>query len=177
MEKQIEISREKNEQGGQFELLKPNQLRDIIYQDKNWPVDNRFFSTEEGGVFRFFSPRVFTRRDLNEYKFPVIKEDSLIVALGVLEKSPYNENIIWVKSVAVDKKFRGKGYGKKIVDGIFQYAQDNNFILQLSSFTDERKHKESNSRIKYITQEIMRKYPQVKVLDTYGKKLNLKNGN
>jgi len=172
MGEQIQSSIEKKEQNGKFELLQPAQLQDIIYQGKNWPVDNRFFSTKDGGVFRFFSSRVFARNDLNEYKFPTVKEGGLIVALGELEKSPYDKNIIWVKSVAVDKKFRGKGYGKKIVDGIFKYAQDNNFTLQLSSFTDEYKHKESNNKIKYITQEIMKKYPQVKVLDTRGKKIN-----
>ena len=168
---------EQKEKIVKHKILTAKQLQDIIYQGESLPVDDRFKSTDDGGVFRHFSPRIFGRRDLDDYKFPIIKENDLIVGLSGLQTSPYEgqENIVWVKFVSIDPKFRNRGYGKMLVEDIFKYAEENNLVLQLSSFVNRNDHKDSHDKIKHITAEVMRKYPSVEVLDKNGKKLSMEN--
>jgi GNAT superfamily N-acetyltransferase len=155
----------------EFEILNTKELEQIIYQGERIPQDKRFLSVEEGGVFRYFSIKDFLTDCLNlgDCIFPIAKINGLIVGLVTLQKSPYKEqeDIIWVSGIDVDSKFRDRKIGKLLVEKIFQYADDNNLTLQLSSYTI--KDNESRSKIRGITKKMMEKYDKVKVLDSFGR--------
>ncbi len=166
-----EIPKIEQEKEVVFEILTAKELEDIIYKGESLPQDSRFLPTKDGGVFRFFEPKDCLDNQDGK-KFPIIKENDLIVGLAELEQSYFQDNVIIVKNVAVDQNFRSNGYGIKLIDKIFQYAQDNDLMLQLSSYVDKNKDEESHNRIKHITEKMMKKYPKVKVLDNMGKKMN-----
>lgn len=168
---------EQKEKIVKHEVLTIKQLQDVIYQGEFLPVDKRFESTDDGGVFRHFSTSIFSELDLESYRFPIIKEDDQIVGLSGLQYSPWEgqENIVWVEFISIDPKFRNNGYGKMLVEDIFKYAQENNLTLQFSSFVNRNDHKDSHDKIRHITAEMIKKYSSVEVLDTNGKKFDLEN--
>jgi len=170
----MEVLKVEKEKEIKFEFLTAKELEDIIYKGESLPQDPRFFSTEEGGVFRFFRPKNCLN-DQDKKIFPIIKENNLIVGLAELEQSWFEDGVIVVKNVAIDYKFQDKKYGINLLDKIFQYARDNKLALQLSSYVNKDKDEGSHNKIKHIIKQMFKKYPDVKVLDNMRKGVNFLN--
>jgi GNAT superfamily N-acetyltransferase len=147
-----------------FEIIKTEDLFSEIYKGGNLP-DKRFLPFEKGGVFKYFDtndiPSIYTKEKERKI-YPTIKIQNLIVALSELEKDPYKENNLWIKSISVDPKYQNNGYAKKLLEEIFNYAKENNFSLTNSIYSDEGKKK-----LKHIIEEFKEK-SGVKVEDSQG---------
>ncbi len=117
-----------------LEILERDELKKLIYQDSNIP-DGRFVDPDHGGVFHYFDlDEVINPLNQDRMVFPIIKENDLIVGIIDMEYSPTQERVAWVKGVSVDPKYQDKGYSSKLLEKMFEYAQRNNLILQISKY-------------------------------------------
>lgn len=122
------------------EILNGSQLREIGYDRDKFDWDPRFLPVNEGGVFKYLDVGSMNWRQ--EFKvYPIVKINDKIVAIGELEKSPYEENVYWIKFVSVDPQYQNKGYSSLLLEKIFQFAQQENAALLPSYFTEEGKQK------------------------------------
>jgi len=130
----------KEELRPEFNILKFNDILDQVYKGGNLPEDPRFFSPEEGGVFKYFEPRNLIDGDFRDRAnriFPVIKLDKEIVALSELKKDPLKVNNLWIKFICVDPKYQNNGYATNLIKEIFKFAKENNYSLETSIYSDE----------------------------------------
>ncbi len=134
------IKIEKNEEYLESKIINPQELTDIIYKGESLPQDNRFLSVDRGGVFKYFDPRDLFENIENKF-YSIVKNKQEIVALGELEKTPYNANTYWIKFLSVDPKHQGKGYASILAEEIFKFAKEKNISLESSSYTDEGQQK------------------------------------
>ena len=114
------------------ETLNSEELINLVYKGNNLPQDIRFLSTEEGGVFEYFSLMHAGR----ENRFPVVKEGNKIVGLSELEKSPYTDKTFWIQFLSVDPKYQNKGYASRLAEEIFRFAKQEGYSLEASSYTE-----------------------------------------
>lgn len=133
-----------------FEIFKIEDLIKEVYQESNIPT-KRFSRVEEGGVFKYFDindiPSIYSK-EKDERIYPLIKINDIIVALSELEKDPYKENNWWIKFLSVDPKYQNKGYARKLLDEMFNYAKNNNLSLENSIYS-----KEGEKKLKHILEE------------------------
>lgn len=71
----------------------------------------------------------------NETHFVAIM-DNQIVGIRAIEQSPYAENELWVKFIAVDPRYRFMGIARELVKQTAEYAASANKTLVGSSLTD-----------------------------------------
>jgi len=134
------LSIEKKEEYLESKSINAQDLIDLIYQGESLPQDNRFLSTDKGGVFKYFDPRDLFENIENKV-YSIVKNKGEIVALGELEKNPYNLKAYWIKFLSVDPKYQGKGYASILAEEIFKFAKEKNIILESSSYTEEGEQK------------------------------------
>ena len=117
-----------------LEILERDELKKLIYQGGNIP-DGRFVDPDHGGVFYYFDlNELINPLNQDRMVFPIIKENDLIVGIIDMEYSPTQEKVVWVKGVSVDPKYQEKGYGSKLLEKMFKYAQQNDLTLQISKY-------------------------------------------
>jgi len=80
-----------------------------------------------------------------------------IIAVGGLEESPYEKDILWIKHISVDPDYQGQRIATSIMERFYQYAMDNNKKLKHSSFTKQ------GQRLKPIVHRFDQKYPGVSI--------------
>ena len=126
--------------------------------------DTRFLPVKDGGVFKYFNyvddlrDNAFAKEKFQLF-FPYIKEKDMIVALAKLTEAKeyyFKDNTFFISFVSVDPQFQGKGYASKLLEKIFQFAQEKNIHLQNSSYTDEGEEK-----LYDVVQRLREKYPDV----------------
>jgi len=135
-----EIPMEKQEEYLEIKSISPQDLVDIIYKEESLPQDNRFLSTDKGGVFKYFDPRDLSENAENK-AYSIVKNKQEIVALGELEKSLDNSDIYWIKFLSVDPKYQGRGYASLLAEEFFKFAKEKNISLESSSYTNEGQQK------------------------------------
>ena len=122
------------------EILSFDSLLDEIYKGENLPQGNRFLSSEQGGVFKYFEPKNLTNGDFKSRSnrvFPVVRLDDEIVALSELDKNPFKDKTFWIKFICVDPKYQNNGYAKELIKQIFEFAKNNDYTLETSIYSDE----------------------------------------
>lgn len=126
---------------GEVKTFSQKELQDYVYQGKSSLQDERFFSGYNGGVFKCFSLQSLNRFNTtpDELFYPTVWRGNLITGIAELQKSPYEENMYWIKSVSVDKKYEGQGYASKLLEEVFRFAQEKGFSLEGSTYTPEGK--------------------------------------
>ena len=145
----------------QVEILTKQDFKELVYKEGRLP-DKRFLPPDEGGVFSdYLDLNEVISFDKSVVLFPVIKVNDLVVGVAKLEHSPYEENLAWVQFVAVDPQYQGRGYASKLIEKIFQYADENNLTLQISKYG---KSGEGELKLKNSTKRLTNQY-EVKVLD------------
>ena len=60
----------------------------------------------------------------NSKLFTILNESEALIAIAQLAKK--QDNNWWVENVVVDKKYQGKGLGKKLLIALLKYAKENN---------------------------------------------------
>ena len=135
--KQEKVFQEKEKNLITTKILTAEELQDIVYQGHFLPKDKRFLDIEDGGVFEYFTPRIFGKRNFKNCVFPVVKKGDLIVGLAQIERPPLEEqeNVVWVKFISIDPRYQNKGYASKLLDSIFRYARDNSLVLEISAYS------------------------------------------
>ncbi|MCB9809343.1 GNAT family N-acetyltransferase [Candidatus Nomurabacteria bacterium] len=132
-----ESSLEQKEKSPESQTLTREELKEIIYQGERLPQDSRFFASDKGGVFKYFDISDVIDGYEEKY-FPAVKNpNGVIVGISEIEKSPYDENIFWIKYISVDPEFREKGYASMIAHEIFSFAQKKNLTLEASSYSSD----------------------------------------
>lgn len=63
------------------------------------------------------------------------EDDKLVGALGI-EKSPYEEDLVWFKFVSVDPDFRAMGIGSTLVQMCIEYVEANGQRIEMSSYSE-----------------------------------------
>lgn len=118
------------------EILTADQLKRTIYQGGSLPQDNRFLSTDEGGVFKYFFVQDLINPTKSEMYYPVVKVDGVIAAMGKLEKDPYKKDNFWLSFVSVDPEYQGKHLATKVCEEVMQFSVQHKNTLELSFFTE-----------------------------------------
>ena len=118
------------------ETVDSDVLQNIIYKGTGLPQDKRFFDIEDGGVFRYFTPRD-TILNAEDKFYSLVKIDDKIVGLSELEKNPNQENIFWIKFISIDPEYQGQGYASKLSEEIFRFAKKNGLTLEASIYNSE----------------------------------------
>jgi GNAT superfamily N-acetyltransferase len=121
------------------EVLNTDDLVEIIYKGEHLPQDKRFLSTEEGGVFKYFS----LKKDFGWYTedkfYPVVKVGDKIVGLSKLQKDPQkSKKNLWIQFLSIDPEEEGKGYASKLARKIFEFAKENEYSLETSSYSSDK---------------------------------------
>jgi GNAT superfamily N-acetyltransferase len=71
----------------------------------------------------------------------VTQSDGKVVGVAVLEQSPSDPGVLWVKGISVDEEHRRKGIAKALVGEVKKHAASSGKRLKLSDFTaDGNKH-------------------------------------
>ena len=58
-----------------------------------------------------------------------------IIAAASTEQSPFESDVIWLKHVSVDPRYRGQGHAKDLIRAVFNDAANAGKILEPSSFS------------------------------------------
>ncbi|MEI6352366.1 MAG: GNAT family N-acetyltransferase [Candidatus Nomurabacteria bacterium] len=138
-----------------IETLKTDSLIDLIYKGNKLPEDNRFLTTEEGGVFKYFE-----LKDIQNHKedrfFSIIKVDEKIVGLSELLKDPFNNRNLWIQFLSIDPKEQGKGYASKLAKEIFDFAKEKGYSLEASRYTEQ-----GMLKMRSVFEKLSGEYPEV----------------
>lgn len=120
-------------------VLTKDALIQEIYQGESFPSDNRFLHKEKGGVFHYFDidELSFPRKEKERIVYPVIKKDSIIVAIAELEKDPHNTSLLWLKNIDVDYHYQGQGFSRLLLEKIFDYVKEQSCDLHVSSYSSD----------------------------------------
>jgi predicted GNAT family acetyltransferase len=78
-----------------------------------------------------------------------------IVAIAGVQVDPRNTKLMWVTHVSVEEQHRGNGYGRAIVEAVYEYAVERQMMVDPSSFTPMGKE-----RIEHIFAELNARFPQ-----------------
>ncbi|MFA4942845.1 MAG: GNAT family N-acetyltransferase [Patescibacteria group bacterium] len=141
-------------------------LKDYIYKGESLPQDERFLSTKEGGVFKYFALEdLIDFREKDDNFYSVVEMDDKVVGLSGLKKDPDREKNLWMMFVSIDPKYQGKGYSRKLVEEVFEFAKNNGCSLRPSMYSEE-----GEKRLKRIIQEFAEK-TSVQLVDNYGRNL------
>ncbi|MAQ70910.1 MAG: hypothetical protein CL565_01825 [Alphaproteobacteria bacterium] len=74
---------------------------------------------------------------LNEKHFVITTPDHKVVAVGSVRPSNLLKGQLFMHHISVDPEFKNQGCATKIVRAIYQYAQDNSFVLTPTRFEEE----------------------------------------
>lgn len=118
------------------ETINTKDLIDLIYKGNNFPQDNRFLPTEDGGVFKYFDISELSQNKEDKF-YPIVKIGDKIIGLSELQKDPFNKKNLWIKFLSIDLKEQNNGYASKLAKEIFEFAKKNNYSLEASSYTEQ----------------------------------------
>lgn len=65
----------------------------------------------------------------------IAQDERRIVGVAGLEKSPYEDNVYWIKYVEVDEKYREQKIARKLIEAIFDFARQRKTNLRNSSYS------------------------------------------
>lgn len=97
----------------------------------------RFLPPEKGGSFHYSPLYSLRPQIIDNVFFSVLEVKGEILGIAELEKSPYEESELWLKSVAVDSEHQGEGWSEPLLREVFKYASEQGKKLKLSKFTVE----------------------------------------
>jgi GNAT superfamily N-acetyltransferase len=140
MEKTSEqdIKIENRETEPKVEIISSQDLIERIYQDNSIPKDKRFFTFDDGGVFKYLDVRDLTNVFSKSNRlYPVVKLNDLIVGISELEQDPDDSNNFWIKFISVDPQYQGNRYASLLIEKIFEFAKENNYSLELSFYSPQ----------------------------------------
>ena len=102
------------------------------------------------------SKRIKYLVDIQNEQHIVVLIGNKIVAVGGVQVNPYYPVQLWIKHVSVDPAYQGRGFGRMILERIYQLAAEARLKLKHGSFTED-----GEQRLKHIHDELERKYPHV----------------
>ena len=124
--------------------------REIVDTYARMPENENLFKR-----FKYLSPRHLE----NEEVLTVLDGKQIVGAAG-LEKSPYEENVYWMKYVEVDSRVREKGIASKLIQAMFDFARKRKTRLRSSSYSDM-----GDLRLKKVVDRVRTEYPDVPYKD------------
>ena len=130
---------EKKENFPEAETMTGDQLFELIYKGDSLPQDSRFLSLDKGGVFKYFVIQnlINIHKKRENFFYPIIKVDDKIVAICELEKSPYEENLLWITGVSVDPAYQDKRYASMVLEETFRFAKETGVALLGSQYSEK----------------------------------------
>lgn len=135
----LEINKEKEVEKIKTKILSSSELIKHIYQGKNLPQDSRFLSSDKGGTFKYFDLKelVDNQNQSNQKIFPIVEMNNEIIGLSELEQDPNNLTNFWLKFISIEPTHQGKNYSKKLIEEIINFTKENNYSLEISSYTKQ----------------------------------------
>lgn len=118
------------------DTINTTDLINLIYKGDNFPQDNRFLPTDEGGVFEYFEIKDLSLHPDDKF-YPIIKIGDKIVGLSELLKDPFNNKNLWIQFLSIDPKEQNNGYASRLAKEIFKFAKNNNYTLETSHYTEK----------------------------------------
>lgn len=113
---------------------------------KDGEPDPRFLPIDydERGAFHF-SPLdpLSDAKDEGIY-YSLLKRDDRIIGIAQMQDSPHKKDVLWFKSISIDKDLKGQGYSEQLLREIFRFAKSKNARLWIS-----RPTKEGKERVRY----------------------------
>ena len=143
------------------ETISTNELIDLIYKGENLPQDNRFLTTEEGGVFGYFEIKDLSLHQKDKF-YPIIKVGDKIVGLSELLKDPFDidKKNLCIQFLSIDPKEQDNGYASKLAKEIFEFARKNNYSLEASSYTEK-----GFKKLRPVFERLSKEYSDVKFIN------------
>jgi len=140
-----------------IEVLTQKEMKDIVYPNGSTVEDDRFMSLNSGGAFAYFDPYDVIENPMRTAyygsespKFFVLsKEVGVVAGIAELEQSSDNPEVYWIQHVSVDETYQGDGHGRKLLEGIFAFAQKEGVTLQGSTRTFM-----GNERLAHLIEEL-----------------------
>lgn len=124
---------------------------------------------------RFFSDGPRSNRDLfDRIKYLNVSEmqkedhfvchtaEGKIIADLAIQQSPYETDVIWLKHVSVDPKYRNQGIASELMRRCFEHMSNEGKTLELSSLSEEGK-----AYLPALIRRLRSEYPEVEVLKSY----------
>jgi len=84
----------------------------------------------------------------------VLSLGTRIVAIASIQPNPYEEGVIWMQQVSVEKKHQGKGFARMLLQAIHEYAAERDLMVSYSGFSED------GQRLKHIALELNERYPR-----------------
>jgi len=86
------------------------------------------------------------------------KDNGETIGVACLQLSPYEKNVVWIKFVSIDERYRRMGIATEIIERIFAYAQEKDLILEPSSYS-----KMGSQYLPKVMKKVSSTHPNVKV--------------
>lgn len=91
-----------------------------------------------------------------------VLDGSKIIGIGGVQVNPYDKDMLWIKHISVDPKYRNKGVAKAIMSKIFSYADHHDKKIKHSSRSDMGK-----LYLEREAERLAKKYPGI-VVEAFG---------
>jgi len=138
----MKTSFESVEKNKKVQVVGRAELEKMVFDKEFTPKDPRFRTKEEGGAFKYFWPPDL-RLNPREMKriaegtlddvYVTLSVEGLIIGLAGLTPDENRENTYGIQFVSVDTIYQGKGYGRDLLEGVFNFAKNNSVSLVGSS--------------------------------------------
>jgi GNAT superfamily N-acetyltransferase len=134
------------------ETITGKELLKQIYT--NGEPDPRFLpiNADAGGVFYFSPLDPFSEIRDEGIHYSVLSKDNRIIGIAQIQESPFDENVLWFKSISIDKDLKGQGYSENLMREIFRFAKSKGAKLWISRPTQEGRER-TRYKLKGIAEE------------------------
>lgn len=93
---------------------------------------------------------------LDDEEVLIVEDGRRIVGALGLQKSPYDDNVYWIKYVEVEVAYQNQGISIKLIKAAFEFAREREADLTNSTYTPQ-----GAERIKKIFDRISKEFPDV----------------
>ncbi len=91
-----------------------------------------------------------------ERKFLVIELNNNIIGYAIFEYKYKSTNSLWIDQIIIDKSYRNKGYGKKIMDELSKFTLKNNCKrIELNCWSFNKNALEFYEKLGFIKQSVI----------------------